>query len=103
MCPRLGSAGSHCVQGHRGGHCWQVQGARALHCRRYTWHPGSVTSTYRHCQACGASPVADLTKAEEIKHMVEQAVAFGQKPIDILINNAGMQHVSSVIDFPIEV
>ena len=42
---------------------------------------------------------ADMTKPAEIQDMVSAAHnAFGQ--IDILINNAGIQHVSKIEDFP---
>ena len=43
----------------------------------------------------------DLTKAEEIQAMMaEAAEAFGG--VDILINNAGMQHVAPIEEFPVE-
>jgi 3-hydroxybutyrate dehydrogenase len=43
----------------------------------------------------------DLTKAVEIEAMMKEAAdAFGG--VDILINNAGMQHVAPVEDFPVE-
>ena len=43
----------------------------------------------------------DLTKADEIETMMAQAAeAFGG--VDILINNAGTQHVSPVEDFPVD-
>ena len=43
----------------------------------------------------------DLTKADEIEAMMVQAAeAFGG--VDILINNAGTQHVSPVEDFPVD-
>jgi 3-hydroxybutyrate dehydrogenase len=43
----------------------------------------------------------DLTKVEEIEAMMaEAASAFGG--VDILINNAGMQHVAPVEEFPID-
>ncbi|AOF96131.1 3-hydroxybutyrate dehydrogenase [Sphingobium sp. RAC03] len=43
----------------------------------------------------------DLTKADEIEAMMAQAAeAFGG--VDILINNAGTQHVSPVEDFPVD-
>ncbi|WP_342528802.1 3-hydroxybutyrate dehydrogenase [Chryseomicrobium sp. FSL W7-1435] len=43
----------------------------------------------------------DVTNEEELKASIDQTVAtFGR--IDILINNAGMQHVSMIEDFPTE-
>lgn len=43
----------------------------------------------------------DLTKQEEIEAMMKDAAdAFGG--VDILINNAGMQHVAPVEDFPVD-
>jgi 3-hydroxybutyrate dehydrogenase len=42
---------------------------------------------------------ADMTKPEEIHSLIEAAEAtFGQ--VDVLVNNAGIQHVSPVEDFP---
>lgn len=44
---------------------------------------------------------ADMTRPAEIADMVAQAgKAFGR--VDIVVNNAGIQHVSPVEDFPIE-
>ena len=44
---------------------------------------------------------ADMTKPEEIKDLIDSAQKkFGG--IDILINNAGIQHVSKIEDFPDE-
>ena len=43
----------------------------------------------------------DLTKVDQIEAMMGQAAdAFGG--VDILINNAGMQHVAPVEDFPVD-
>ena len=42
---------------------------------------------------------ADMTKPEEIRTMMTNAAeAFGQ--VDVLVNNAGIQHVSPIEDFP---
>jgi 3-hydroxybutyrate dehydrogenase len=44
---------------------------------------------------------ADMTKPEEIRAMVQSAAeTFGS--IDIVVNNAGIQHVSPIDEFPIE-
>ena len=55
-------------------------------------------------QASGAKALYsghDLTKAAEIEAMMQQAThTFGG--VDILINNAGMQHVAPVEDFPVD-
>ncbi|MBB4155380.1 3-hydroxybutyrate dehydrogenase [Sphingomonas jinjuensis] len=42
---------------------------------------------------------ADMTKPEQIAAMVE-ATAAAQGGVDILINNAGIQHVARIEDFP---
>lgn len=43
----------------------------------------------------------DLTKVDQIEAMMQEAAAaFGG--VDILINNAGMQHVAPVEEFPVE-
>lgn len=42
---------------------------------------------------------ADMTKPEEIRSLIEQTETdFGQ--VDVLVNNAGIQHVSPIEDFP---
>ena len=44
---------------------------------------------------------ADLTKVDQIEAMVGEAKAvFGQ--VDVVVNNAGVQHVSPVEEFPVE-
>jgi len=44
---------------------------------------------------------ADMSRAEECRGLVEQAVSrFGG--VDILVNNAGIQHVAPVETFPVE-
>ncbi|PAF49942.1 3-hydroxybutyrate dehydrogenase [Helicobacter sp. 12S02232-10] len=41
----------------------------------------------------------DVTKEEEIKNLISQAMEhYGR--IDVLINNAGLQHVANIEDFP---
>jgi 3-hydroxybutyrate dehydrogenase len=43
---------------------------------------------------------ADMSRAESISNMMQKAIAeFGA--VDILINNAGIQHVAPVDDFPV--
>jgi 3-hydroxybutyrate dehydrogenase len=55
-------------------------------------HDFGVTALY--------SP-ADMTKPDEIKGMIDEATAkLGS--VDILINNAGIQYVAPIEDFPIE-
>jgi len=55
-------------------------------------HDFGVTALY--------SP-ADMTKPDQIKGMVDEAVSkLGS--VDILINNAGIQYVAPIEDFPIE-
>lgn len=42
----------------------------------------------------------DISVYDEVKKMIDQIQA--QNPIDILINNAGIQHVSPIEDFPVD-
>ncbi|MDZ5710932.1 3-hydroxybutyrate dehydrogenase [Jeotgalibacillus haloalkalitolerans] len=51
------------------------------------------------CDSLGL--VCDVTKEDHIKETINQTVEhFGR--LDVLINNAGMQHVSAIEDFPTE-
>jgi 3-hydroxybutyrate dehydrogenase len=43
---------------------------------------------------------ADMAKPEECRNLVNQTVGFG--PVQILVNNAGIQHVARVEEFPVE-
>jgi len=44
---------------------------------------------------------ADMSKASEVAAMIAEAEkAFGS--LDVLVNNAGIQHVANVEDFPID-
>jgi len=69
---------------------------------------GDAESIERERQSLAAASGAgaiysghDLTKVDEIEAMMAEAMsAFGA--VDILINNAGMQHVSPIEDFPVE-
>ena len=44
---------------------------------------------------------ADMSKPDEIAAMVERAVA-ATGSVDIVVNNAGIQHVAPIVDFPVE-
>lgn len=54
--------------------------------------------------ACGVSVAydgADMSKADAIEAMMQKAIArFGA--VDLLINNAGIQHVAPVDEFPVD-
>jgi 3-hydroxybutyrate dehydrogenase len=41
----------------------------------------------------------DVTSAEDIGRFLKE---LGERPIDVLVNNAGLQHVAAVEEFPIE-
>lgn len=55
-------------------------------------------------QECGVKALhskADMTRPDEIAQMVEDATrAFGQ--VDVMVNNAGIQHVEAIETFPPE-
>lgn len=44
---------------------------------------------------------ADLGKVEEIEQMMSRAARSAGKGIEIVVNNAGIQHVSPVVTFPV--
>jgi 3-hydroxybutyrate dehydrogenase len=54
-------------------------------------------------ETCGiktAYSPADMSKPDEIVHLVEEAcAAFGK--VDVLVNNAGIQHVEAIESFPV--
>jgi 3-hydroxybutyrate dehydrogenase len=67
--------------------------------------PGAIEQERQALEAASGTKVIysghDLTRADQIEAMMAQAAsAFGG--VDILINNAGMQHVAPVEEFPVE-
>jgi len=65
----------------------------------------AVDKTIQELKSMGAVDViyspADLSQESGVKELVDQTVAhFGR--IDVLINNAGIQHVAPVAEFPVE-
>ena len=66
--------------------------------------PGVIAAAEKDIQAAGVKTLyhgADMSKPAEIEAMVRAAEsAFGR--IDTLVNNAGIQHVAPVEDFPVE-
>jgi 3-hydroxybutyrate dehydrogenase len=67
--------------------------------------PGAIEQERQALEAAsGAKAIYsghDLTRADQIEAMMAQAAsAFGG--VDILINNAGMQHVAPVEEFPVD-
>jgi 3-hydroxybutyrate dehydrogenase len=67
--------------------------------------PGAIEQERQALEAASGTKAIysghDLTRADQIEAMMAQAAsAFGG--VDILINNAGMQHVAPVEEFPVE-
>ena len=66
--------------------------------------PAEIEKTRASLEAMGVRAIynpADMTKPDEIKAMVDDAAReFGS--VDVIVNNAGIQHVSPLEDFPID-
>jgi 3-hydroxybutyrate dehydrogenase len=67
--------------------------------------PGAIEQERQALEAASGTKAIysghDLTRADQIEAMMAQAAsAFGG--VDILINNAGMQHVAPVEEFPVD-
>ena len=63
---------------------------------------GDAAEIERECQLLGAlHDGADMSKPAEIERMMKRC-ADELGPVEILVNNAGIQHVSPVEDFPPE-
>jgi 3-hydroxybutyrate dehydrogenase len=63
---------------------------------------GDAAEIERECQSLGAlHDSADMSKPAEIERMMKRC-ADELGPVEILVNNAGIQHVSPVEDFPPE-
>lgn len=66
--------------------------------------PDAIEAVRRELEVLGGGRViyhgADMTKPEEIEDLIGTAAAtFGS--VDVLVNNAGIQHVARIEDFPI--
>ncbi len=67
--------------------------------------PEAIEAARANCEALGAPSAiyhpADMTKPDEIAELIATAVReFGG--IDVLVNNAGIQHVEKIEDFPVD-
>lgn len=67
--------------------------------------PDAIEAVRRELEVMGGGRViyhpADMTKPEEIEHLIGTAAeTFGS--VDVLVNNAGIQHVARIEDFPTE-
>lgn len=63
--------------------------------------PEAVEAASAKCGQEARGMVCDVTKEEDIQNAIDYTVnEFGR--IDVLINNAGMQYVSHIEDFPVE-
>lgn len=63
---------------------------------------GSAAETVRQIQAAGGTAearVLDVGCEESVARLWKE---LGERPVDVLVNNAGLQHVSPVGDFSIE-
>lgn len=65
---------------------------------------GEIETIRKELEAHGGRALyhpADMTKPKEIAEMIETAIAeFGG--IDVLVNNAGIQHVAPIEEFPVD-
>src|SRR5882672_11304698 len=65
---------------------------------------GTIAAIQKELQALGVRTLydgADMSKPAQIEAMVRKAEeTFGR--VDVLVNNAGIQHVANIEDFPVE-
>src|SRR5437588_12462405 len=64
--------------------------------------PGTITDTVNRIRAAGGEAHAvraDVSRAEDRRHLIEEAVAtYG--PVDILVNNAAVTYYIPIAEFP---